>query len=70
MHNEVGEHMAARDLRPVLHTESLQILQIPRSTLVDSPLQLIPQVFYGVSVRGLGRPWKNLDSVVSEPFLC
>jgi hypothetical protein len=47
MSNEVGEHMA-RNLRPFLYTESLQILQIQSSTLVDSPLQLIPQVFYGV----------------------
>ena len=45
--NEVGEHMAW-DLRPFLHAVSLQILQIPRSTLMDSPLQLIPQIFYGV----------------------
>src|SRR4029434_2668645 len=35
MRDEVGEHMA-RDLRPLLHTVSLQILQILRSTLVDS----------------------------------
>ena len=46
MRDEVGEHMA-RDLRPFLHTVSLQILQIPRSTLVDSPLQLIPQISVG-----------------------
>ena len=47
MRDEVVEHMAW-DLRPFLHTISLQILQIPRSTLVDSPLQLIPQIFNGV----------------------
>ena len=35
MRDEVGEHMA-RDLRPFLHTVSLQILQILRSALVDS----------------------------------
>jgi hypothetical protein len=44
---EFGKHMA-RDLRPFPHTESLQILQILRSTLVDSPLLLIPHAFYGV----------------------
>ena len=33
--SEVGEHMA-RDLRPFLHAVSLQILQILRSTFVDS----------------------------------
>ena len=35
MRDEVGEHMA-RDLRLFLHTVSLQILQILRSTLVYS----------------------------------
>ena len=34
MCDEVGEHMT-RDLRPFLHTLSLQILQILRSTFVD-----------------------------------
>ena len=47
MRDEVGEH-TARDLRPFLHTVFLKILQIPRSTVVDSPLQFIPQIFYGV----------------------
>src|SRR4029434_2530985 len=50
MPDEVGEHMA-RDLRPFFHTVSLQILQIPRLTHVDSPLQLITNVL-GL---GLGR---------------
>ncbi|XP_053538525.1 serine/threonine-protein kinase D3 isoform X3 [Ictalurus punctatus] len=54
------------DLRPFLHTESLQILQISRSTLVDSPLQFTPQVFSGFQVRGLGWPWQNLDFVFPE----
>jgi hypothetical protein len=44
MSNEVGEHMA-KDLRPFLHTASLQILMIQRFTLVDFPLQLTPHVF-------------------------
>src|SRR4029434_3739725 len=35
MRDEVGEHMA-RDMRPLLYTVSLQILQILRSTFVDS----------------------------------
>src|SRR4029434_8630329 len=35
MRDEVGEHMA-QDLRPFLHAVSLQILQITRSTCVDS----------------------------------
>src|SRR4029434_8410199 len=35
MRDEVGKHMA-QDLRPFLHVVSLQILQILRSTLVDS----------------------------------
>src|SRR4029434_2998113 len=35
MRDEVGEHMA-RDLRPFLHEVYLQILQILRSTFVDS----------------------------------
>src|SRR4029434_4686598 len=39
MRDEVGEHMA-RDLRPFLHTVSLQILQIPRSTLFSSSHRL------------------------------
>ena len=52
MCDEVGEHIAW-DLRPFLHTESFQIIQIPRLMLVDSPLQLIPQIFYGVQVGGL-----------------
>src|SRR4029434_11225777 len=46
MCDEVGEHMA-RDLRPFLHEVYLQILQILMSTLVDSPLHLIPQIFSG-----------------------
>src|SRR4029434_3516215 len=35
MCDEVGEHMV-RDLRPLLHTVSLRILQILWSTFVDS----------------------------------
>ncbi len=62
---EVGEYVA-RDLRPFLRTEPLQILHISRSTLVDSPLQ----VFCGVQVRGLGWSGQDLDVVVSKPFLC
>jgi len=33
MPDEFGEHLT-RDQRPFIHTESLQILQIPRSMLV------------------------------------
>ena len=39
---------------------------------VTSPLQLIPQVFYGLSIGFLlgQRTEQNLNSVLSEPFLC
>lgn len=60
----------ALDLRPFLHAESLQILPIPRLLLVDSPPQLIPQIFFGVLVGGLWRPRQKLYSVIREPFLC
>ncbi len=38
MPDEFAEHLT-RDQRPFLHTESLQILQIPSSMLILSPLQ-------------------------------
>ncbi|XP_053490183.1 syntaxin-6 isoform X2 [Ictalurus furcatus] len=71
MPDEVGEYMA-KDLRPLLHTESLQILQSSRSMLVDSPLQFTPQVFYGVQVRRLGWPLQDLDfeDVTSNDRMC
>ena len=47
MRDEVGEHMA-RDLRPFLHTVSLQILQILRSTLVDSASALSTDFLWGL----------------------
>jgi len=59
------------DLRPFLHTDFLQNRQIHTvdpCLLVDSFLQLIPQVFNGVRVRGVLSPWQNLHSVVSELF--
>src|SRR4029434_5106285 len=51
MRDEVGEQRA-RDLRPFLHTVSLQILQIPRSTFVDTPLQLITNILWGLGGGG------------------
>lgn len=51
MRDVVGEHMAPV-LGPFLRAASLPILQIPRSLPVDFPLQLIPQIIFGVSVGG------------------
>lgn len=51
------------DHRLFLQTECLQ-----RSTLVDSPFQLIPQVFNGVEVRGLGS-WPFFEFMVTELIL-
>ena len=64
MFNEIGEHIG-RDLRPFLHTESFQILDILRSALMDCPLQLKPQVFNGVQVRRRRWPLQNVDFVVN-----
>jgi hypothetical protein len=36
--------------------------------LLHSMLEVDPQVFYGVNVRGLGRPDKHLDVIVFKPF--
>src|SRR4029434_7136268 len=47
MGDEVGEHMA-RDLRPFLHAVSLQILQILRSTFVDSASAHPPDFLWGL----------------------
>ena len=58
MRDEVGEHMAL-DLRPFLHTVSLKILQIPRSTFVDTPLQLITDFLWGLgrgTVMAMAKP--------------
>jgi len=35
-----------------------------------SSLQFTPLIFYRVQVRGLGRPWQKLHSVLSDTFLC
>jgi len=50
MTDEFGE-LLKRDQRSFLHTESLQILQIP---IVASSLQFTPLHFYRVQFRGLG----------------
>src|SRR4029434_4553669 len=61
MRDEVSEHMA-RDLRPFLHTVSLQILQILRSTLVDSA-SAHPTDF----LWGLGR---GTVMAMAKPLFC
>ena len=61
MRDEVGEHVA-RDLRPFLHTVSLQILQILRSTLVDSA-SAHPTDF----LWGLGR---GTVMAMAKPLFC
>ena len=58
MRDEVGEHMA-RDLRPFLHTVSLQILQILRSTLVYSASALPTDFLWGLgrgTVMAMAKP--------------
>ena len=50
MLNETGDLLAS-ELGPFLHIEALQILQIQRTTLMDTPLQLIPQVLLGFTAR-------------------
>src|SRR4029434_3533792 len=61
MRDEVGEHMA-RDLRPFLHAVSLQILQILRSTFVDSA-SAHPTDF----LWGLGR---GTVMAMAKPLFC
>jgi len=53
MPDEFGEHLT-RDQRPFLCTDSLQILQIPRSMMV---LLLFSSATH---VQGLGRPFQKL----------
>ena len=58
MSDEVGEHMA-QDLRPFLHTVSLQILQIMRSTLADSVSALPTDFLWGLgwgTVMAMAKP--------------
>ena len=58
MRDEVGEHMAW-DLRPFLHAVSLQILQILRSTFVDSASALSTYflwVLVRVTVMAMAKP--------------
>ena len=61
MRDEVGEHMA-QDLRPFLHAVSLQILQILRSTFVDSA-SAHPTDF----LWGLGR---GTVMAMAKPLFC
>ncbi|KAG1943883.1 zinc finger CCHC domain-containing protein [Pimephales promelas] len=56
--NMFGEHLT-RDQRPFLHTDSLQILQIPRSMLA---LHLFSSLHS--SGQGLGRSWQKLHFVL------
>src|SRR5215471_10001124 len=52
------------------HLHPLPQLQYPyRCPLIlpQLPLQVIPQVFNGIEVRGLCRPWYNLESMVFKP---
>src|SRR4029434_9226879 len=56
--SEVGEQMA-RDLRQFLHTVSLQILQILRSTLVDSASAHPTDFLWGLgwgTVKAMAKP--------------
>src|SRR4029434_3478595 len=58
MRDEVGEHMA-RDLRPFLHAVSLQILQILRSTFVDSASAHATDLLWGLgrgTVMAMAKP--------------
>src|SRR4029434_8253552 len=58
MRDEVGEHME-RDLRPFLHAVSLQILQILRSTFVDSASAHTTHFLWGLgrgTVMAMAKP--------------
>ena len=65
---KVGEYRA-RGLRAFFFTESLQIIQGPRSSLVHSVLQHSSQVFNGVWIRGLRWLRQKTVFVLSYPFL-
>ena len=38
----------------------------PWLNVIESPLNLVPQVFNGVKVRTEGRPWKSLYPILTE----
>ncbi len=62
MPEEFGEHLI-RDQRPFLHTESLQILQIPSSMLV---LLLFSSPHYSVGFRSEDRDSKGKRLILSS----
>lgn len=55
-------------MRPLFNTESLQIIQHPRSYLVTLPILLTSQVFNGFILKDWDGPCQKLDSVITEPF--
>lgn len=52
----------------LLNEEFLHVLQVPLSSLVDTPLQFISLLFHGVYIRGLKTPSRKLDLVLIVPL--
>lgn len=57
-----------RNLGPdsVIRLSELSCSCRPWSNVIESPLNLIPQMFNGVKVRTEGRPWKSLYPMLME----
>src|SRR4029434_9449913 len=72
MRDEVGEHMT-RDLRPFLHTVSLQILQILRSALVDSASAHPTDFLWGLgrgTVKTMAKPLRSVNNFCVDFEVC